>query len=682
MKPDMKRRLAVLAALCIFCAAGGAYASGTPEAARCIVSAGHEGAVRDMEFDDRTDRLFSSGEDGTVRIWDAVSGSLLHTLRPTQLFTDRIAVNPMKAQLAVILTDGTGAFFLSVWDWEYEKELYRLPLKEIPLFLRFSAGGSYLMYGLSSWQGLQILLADKGTSVSFHPEGFGIVGFAEISRSEKTLMTYQVSGSIAYWDLATGQQTRSLSCVPFLAGIRISRDKTCIVGYSDREIHVVDTVTGMTRGRVEQPGITCIDIAESGREIAGISTAEKAPLLWSLAGDTLSRIPSSLLDAPLLRYGSRGLYSADVNGRITSVRETGEQTAFGGDAPVRVTGVDVTMGRITLGSLEWVRIFQSDMLALKASPTYIRTLVAANPFAADLGFVPVSESRLLAWRTDSAAVGLAFLDMTSAVFSVIESGFRAPVSGLTVNSDGAMGIEAGGTIRITDLATGASLFDMRIPGASAVVRASATEIIAGRNASANSEGSLLRVNRATGETVALKGRNVFTYALLMDPRSPRGPRLYSVGIDAEGATNLLSHDGAGFERETLIDSVAEEDLDVSMALDPDTHVLYVTLGRDRITAWDGNTVRTMRLEKAAPRALAAGGQMLFSLNKDSTVTVLDATSGTWLAEMALFREGEWCMLFRDGRYAASTGGDAHVGVFVDGIAAAAKEDYRVRAEIR
>jgi hypothetical protein len=190
------------------------------------------------------------------------------------------------------------------------------------------------------------------------------------------------------------------------------------------------------------------------------------------------------------------------------------------------------------------------------------------------------------------------------------------------------------------------------------------------------------VNRTTGETVALKGRNVFTYGLLMDPRSPLGPRLYSVGIDAAGATNLLCHEGAGFERETLVDSVPEEDLDVSLALDPDTHVLYATMGRDRIIAWDGSGVRTIRLENAAPRSLVAGSRLLFSLNKDSTVTIADASTGSWLAEMALFREGEWCMLFRDGRYAASTGGDAHVSVFVGGMPVEAKEDYRVRTDIR
>ena len=48
--------------------------------------------------------------------------------------------------------------------------------------------------------------------------------------------------------------------------------------------------------------------------------------------------------------------------------------------------------------------------------------------------------------------------------------------------------------------------------------------------------------------------------------------------------------------------------------------------------------------------------LLFSLNKDSTVTVSDSATGASLAEIYLFSDGEWCTLFRDGRYAASREG--------------------------
>ena len=84
-------------------------ASGSSEAAgsgagggslRSIVDTGHVGAVLGLEFDEKRGLLFSAGEDGTVRVWDSATGSLLRVLEVTQLETQDIAVNPQGTQLA------------------------------------------------------------------------------------------------------------------------------------------------------------------------------------------------------------------------------------------------------------------------------------------------------------------------------------------------------------------------------------------------------------------------------------------------------------------------------------------------------------------------------------------------------------------------------------------------------
>ncbi len=166
------------------------------------------------------------------------------------------------------------------------------------------------------------------------------------------------------------------------------------------------------------------------------------------------------------------------------------------------------------------------------------------------------------------------------------------------------------------------------------------------------------------------------------PAPGRGPYIYSVGIDSARSTNLLRYDGPGFERETLLDSTPDEDLDASLSLDPDAHVLYATFGKDRAVAWDGQALRTLTLENSAPRRLEARGRLLFSVNRDSTVTVADAHTGARRAQIALFNDGEWAVVFRDGSYAASTGGDLHVRVFADGAPVKATEDYRLHIDTR
>ena len=345
-----------------------------------------------------------------------------------------------------------------------------------------------------------------------------------------------------------------------------------------------------------------------------------------------------------------------------------------------------------MASRDWVRVFSSESIEGSAPLTALRTTQAPNPFSDSAGLSFLGPNRLLAWGSGASGMpSLAALDtgmdgMTGPAapsFTAVPSPFRGPLSDLRAAADEIIGVETGGTVRVVDPVTGAPRFDTRIAGAATAVRISAKELVAARNASASREGSLLRINMTTGETVAIPGRNIFTYALVLDPGAPgRSPCLYSVGIDAARSTNLLRHDGPGFEKETLLDSVAEEDLDASLSLDPDQHVLYAAFGRDRIVAWDGQALRSLAVENSMPRRLVARGKLLFSVNRDSTVTVADAQTGARRAQIALFNDGEWCVVFKDGSYAASTGGDLHVRVFSDGSPVKATEDYRLRIDTR
>ena len=687
----MRLRLVLLLGLCgALAAACRGFAAGAAEAdVRSIVDTGHTGAVRGLEYDEKRGLLFSAGDDGTVRIWDAAAGSPERKLQVTQLGAELIAVNSAEPQVAVVVTDGTGSYYLSVWDWEKERQLFRIPLKEEPLFLRFSALGTFIEYSESSWQSLKIVRAEDGTTVAFHPEGFGMVGFAEMSRSEKTIMTYQVSGRIDYWDLETGRQTLDLPTAPYLSRIRISRDRRFMLGSNGSELVLVDTVTGAVRSRAALTGAISFDISPDSDEIACVSGADGNLGRWVLEGDTLvprPRQPPLPVSPSLLCYGADTLFVADSAGGLHSVSQDGADSRFARNVLARTDAIDAAPGLIAVGATDWIRVFGTDLLSGAQAPTYVRSLLAQNPFHAPSGLAFLPTQQLLAWRADRAPPELALLGIAGmekaegqGSFQGLPTGFLAPLNALRISPDSLLGVESDGTVRLTEPSTGISRFDQRIPGVFAAVAATPTELIAGRNSAAAPGGSLLRINTRTRETVAMRDRNAFTYSLLLDETGAKGtPVLYSVGIDSSGATNLVQHSGPGFEQESLLGRVAEEDLDVSLALDRSTHVLYATLGHDSISAWDGSQTKEIAPQNTAPRRLVARAGMLFSLNRDSTVSVLDGATGERLAEISLFADGEWCVLFKDGRYAASPGGDVHVKVMKNDQPVQATEDYRLR----
>jgi len=680
---------------------------------RSLVNTGHVGSVLDLQYDEKRDLLFSAGEDGAVKIWDAKAGSLVRSLRVTPHAAEMVAVNPLASQIAVVAVDGLRAFSVSVWDWEQERQILRIPLKEAPLFVRFSGQGTWLVYGVSAWQGLKIVDISTGDALTFHPEGFGIVGFAEVSRSEKTIMTYQIAGRITYWDLASGDLIREVPTAPYLSRIRISRDRRFIVGNTGREALLIDTFTGAVRGRAPVNGDMALAISPGGDRMAGVPAAGGIISRWVISGDTLAPQPapvrveassagassggaSSEESFQALCYGSDGLFLAAADGSIGAMSESGETRLIGRNALAGITGMDVARGLLAVGGPDWVRVFSSDLLAGETAPTYVRSILFENPWKADVGLMFLSDSALLAWTRDDKPPRFAVVDLpapfpsrmaaseaaSGARFRMLPPGFRAPLVDLAALGPDLLGIEAGGTVRVVDRASGSTRFETRVPAISAIVRSSPTEFVGGRNTALAAGGSLVRINTRTGETVGVAGRNVFSWDLVFDPGglSAAGPALYAVGVDAAGATNLLRYDGPGFERETVLASDPEEDLDASLALDPDTHAVFATVGRARTVAWDGRETRALPAEVVTSRKLLARDGLLLSLNRDSTLTISAQATGARIAELSLFSDGEWAALAPGGGYLASPGGDARVSVFRDDEPVEAREDYRLRME--
>lgn len=670
-----------------------------------IVNTGHIGAVLDLQYDEGRNLLLSAGDDGTVRIWDAKEGILYRNLRVTRLSAQMIAVDPAAPRVAVVVSDGLRSFSLAVWDWEQEKQLLRLPLKDAPLFLRFSGQGSFLVYGESSWQSLKILDAATGNPLQFHPEGLGIVAFAEMSRSEKTIMTYQVSGRISYWDMVSGSLTLDMAAPPYLSHIRISRDRRYIVGSNGRDVVLVDTLSGAVRGRAALNGEASLDISPEGDQVAAVPTPGGNPVEWTVATDSLVAHPVAVKQDPgadpreayqVLCYGSDGLYMAGPSGALSELSTSGDLRVISRNLLADITGIDARHGYLAAGSRDWVRVFRTDLLEGSLSPTYVHSVLVENPWKSPVGLSFISDTSLLAWSRDDSAPKFAVLDLPDAAFTrrsvavsqpslqfrTLPSGFRAPLAALTVTGNSLLGIENGGTIRIVDLTTGASRFELRVAALSAVVAASSSELIGGKNTALASHGSLVRINTRTGETVGIPGTNVFTWDLVFDPAAPGagGPRLYSLGVDASGATNLLLHDGLGFERETVIASEPEENLEASLALDPSTHVLYASLGRARIVSWDGAKTSAIPAEYASLRGFLACQGLIVSLDRNSALGIIEQASGSRIGELSLFSDGEWAATVNAGGYLASPGGDIHVKVFVNGTSAKATEDYRLRME--
>jgi hypothetical protein len=681
---------AAVGVLIAVCCAACASAQGGPEApggeARTLLQTGHRGEVLAVEYDESRGLLFSGGEDGALRVWDLAARALVARIGVGQLPLASIAVNPTTTQVAVLESDGVRSFAVSAWDWREGRRLFRVTLANEPLFLRYSGGGSWLMLGESAWQGLRLLAAADGSPIAFHPEGFGIVGFAEVSRSERTILTYLPSGRLQYREAASGNLTTELRAAPYLSGLRISRDRRYAAGSNGSEVLLVDLVTGATRARLALAGVRSMDLSPTGDEIACIAPSTTgAPELsrWALAGDTFSRKTGGTAEAAMVaRYAGTALIIGSGGG-LRVITAAGELVTLARDELADVTAIALDGEFLAAASPEWIWIFglSSGGAAGGRTPVPTGALVVRNPLAGPTGLT-FADGRLVAWRQGEGTPSAVTIDTGTGNVTGSVSGLAAPLLQLVPASGRLVSLDRTGTVRLVALPGAADpnlpLFDAWLPGTLCVLATSDRELVGGRTpvgGGGGAGGTLLRINMRTGETVAVPGGSRSTYDLAWD--ADRGI-LYSLGIDADGDTVLMSHAGPGFERERVLSRYEGEDLSASLGLDTATGTVYASLGFSGLVAVDGSAASTIPSEWRVPRRLAAAPGVLASLNRDVTVSCWDPSARSMLGDLYLLASGDWCLAGTTGRWSATDGAASLVRVTVDGSVVSDPSAWRVR----
>ncbi len=649
----------------------GAADHGSTEA---VVVSGHRGAVLAIDHDDSRGLLFTAGADGTVRIWNAATRSLVKSLTVTSLQAGMVAVSPSDTRFAVLCTDTLQSFSLEVWDWQKEEQLFKIPLTDQPLFLRYSASGRYLLYGLPRWESLRIVSSSDGTPVAFHPEGFGIVGFATLSRSEKILMSYRLTGAISYWDLGSGRLLEDLQTVPLLSHIRLTSDLGSIIGSTDSELCVVDVASGRVQARAPLSGVKSLDVSPAGNEITCL--ADNGTLSqWSIGPGTLAptadQPPASASQGvSVVRYIPGALALGSGSGALTAVSADGAASSFPADERAFVTGMAVRGNSVALATSSWIKVFTAGLpdaaRAGAATAGAIGSVQVDNPFKAPADLTFLDDDSLLVWPTGDGPGTYGILDLRTGGFR--PSGGPAETLGgpvMEAVSDGSrcLILARDGTLRIIDLPSGATRAQMWRPGAMWAAFTTGNTVVVGGQPGDTAAGSLVKINMDTGETDPIPTTNRYTYDVLYDARTST---LFSLGVDVDGTTNLLANTGPDLQAQSEVESTPGEHLFASLCFDGSTGTLYTTLGRQQISQWKQGSLQKLPASARGAVALYCSAGLVFSLNRDSSVSLVDTEHGESIAELSVFPEGGWALIMPDGKFAASAGSQSHVSVLQDG----------------
>jgi WD40 repeat protein len=639
-----------------------------------LVNSSHQGAVSALQLNNEGDTLVSGGEDGTVRFWHLPSARLRQILKVSHLPVTVISLHPRLPRIAILENHGQQSYKIAVWDWEAGKKLFTMDVEDRPLFLSFSSRGTYLAYSAAEQQSLRFYDAKTGRRIPLLQGVHGIVSFFTLSSSEKNLMVYQPSGRISYWELSTGKRLESFDTLAGLSQIYIARNKRYIAARWNQRLVMVDLTTGRTMASVVLPDILSISLHGTGNRVSVLSKEEERVVLsqWYFTGGGLfentsirQQFSEESLPARVVEVGQEDIFLGNHRGEIWRLSSLERAELLAENHLLEVSDIAVHDNLIAIGSADAVLVFELKVQLLSREPADMIIGFSQetydNPQKSPIGLDFIDEEKLVLWGRTSARREVHFLKRPQGSFGgpIIE--FPSPILQVGVNENGLLAVEKSGSVRIFDRAGENTVFEYSAPGTKMVIPVGRDILVGARTRISAFQGSLLRVDTRTGETVPLAGSSLLSYDLAYDSERKT---LYSLSVnrkDTNSTTCVIVRRAPDFDMGQAIIQFAGEDLTASVTVAPDGW-LYTSLGYETVTGWKNYIRQTLAPSKHIPRKLKATDQFIISLNKDSTVTVWDRRSGGILLEFYPFKDLSWVALFPNERTYLSHNADRYLNL--------------------
>ena len=173
-------------------------------------------------------------------------------------------------------------------------------------------------------------------------------------------------------------------------------------------------------------------------------------------------------------------------------------------------------------------------------------------------------------------------------------------------------------------------------------------------------GSLILIDTETGETVPIASNALFSYDIVYDPLRDR---LYSLSAEKDGdetITTVTMHYGENYEIQRRLLKHPGEDLSAALTVSPDDRVVYSSLGFNGISSWNGFSLRHIETPRFIPRKISVTKDYIFTLNRNSSITMWDRKEDKIYCEFFLFKDLSWAIHFPNEQTYISHNADEYI----------------------
>jgi hypothetical protein len=268
--------------------------------------------------------------------------------------------------------------------------------------------------------------------------------------------------------------------------------------------------------------------------------------------------------------------------------------------------------------------------------------------------------RLLRWCKGEEEGRLAVLNTWYGGITELPVEFDSPIRQITVSEAAIVVVEDGGRCRILNPDTYSPSFQYNAPGMNKLIFTFGDILIGAKTNLSSFSGPLLQINRRTGETVPIQDPSLFVYDLFYTG-SRRGGELYSLAVQQNSnqvRTVVQVHSGFTFERSRTLKVFESEDLGATLAGD-DSGSVFTTLGYDSVTVFRNGQAGILEASGQIPRKLYVHNGKLFSLNRDSSISVWGIGTRELMLNIHVLQDGTWIARLPGGALRFSREGDSY-----------------------
>jgi len=633
---------------------------------RVMLSVGHAGPVRAAVGHPTEPIAFTVGDDGRLLVWDLETQSLRYRYQISPDPITMIAHHPTRDEVALVVNDGVGESRIEVVEWETGEVVFSRTLDNTPVHMTYSPSGTFLIFTLPTFQSLYFLTSDRGTARSYLDDGFGIVSFTQMGRSEQAIMTYlPARGEFIYWNLQSGDEIQRVATLTRLQHLTLvdPENRRAIAAASGSDLVIVDNVSGEIWARYPVSPIHDISFDPDSRRILVLTEnlGRRTVLSFTYQSGRLSRSffrpavgDNALFITPLPGGAS---IAGNPDGAVDLFdRTSGRKTALGPRPIVPIRDVAFTEGRMHVSLGDRILSLVSDMFRTTGTRLEVTTIRQTQSTMGDtsIALLASDQDDVLVWG-DPATPGTIYRIQPPGTGAepYYEDAQKSPVFALRSTEAGPVIVHRDG--RVVHLAEGAPVPRYTYPsrGAQAADWSVDLGLVIAKTRSSNFDSSIIRVDQLTGETVPIRS-DAF---LATDVAFGGNGELYAIGLygsPGSPATRLTRYSGRDLERETVLMDFNGEDSSATVVWDDETGRLYTTLGYSGLLRIDG--LRTTRMDATGQiaRVIHIAGLYIAAVNADGSVSLWNRYSGEFLFDLYAIEGGAWVAMNEDGAFYASS----------------------------